>query len=87
MSWLTKKQNELRDIIDNKTQKSDRRKKKISKQKTSLTNLTSHFINLLKKSEKNILDMTTAHEKLKVSKRRIYDIVNVLEGIGYVQKC
>lgn len=32
------------------------------------------------------LDLNEAVEVLKVQKRRIYDITNVLEGIEYVQK-
>jgi hypothetical protein len=33
-----------------------------------------------------IMDLNEASSKLKVSKRRIYDITNVLEGIGYIEK-
>ena len=33
-----------------------------------------------------MVDLNKAAEKLKVSKRRIYDITNVLEGIGYIEK-
>lgn len=34
----------------------------------------------------NLLDLNEAATVLKVHKRRIYDITNVLEGIGYIQK-
>ena len=33
-----------------------------------------------------IIDLNTAVCKLGVQKRRIYDITNVLEGIGYIEK-
>lgn len=33
-----------------------------------------------------IIDLNEAASKLNVSKRRIYDITNVLEGIGYIEK-
>ena len=36
--------------------------------------------------EDNILDLNEASKLLKVHKRRIYDITNVLEGIGYIEK-
>ena len=33
-----------------------------------------------------MLDINEATVELGVQKRRIYDITNVLEGIGYIQK-
>ena len=33
-----------------------------------------------------MIDLNEAVKLLKVQKRRIYDITNVLEGIGYIQK-
>lgn len=41
---------------------------------------------LLRDSEDGILDLNFAAEKLEVQKRRIYDITNVLEGIGLIEK-
>lgn len=53
---------------------------------SSLGLLTKKFINLLKQAEDGILDLNNAAETLEVQKRRIYDITNVLEGIGLIEK-
>ncbi|CAA3025091.1 transcription factor E2FA [Olea europaea subsp. europaea] len=52
----------------------------------SLSLLTKKFINLIKYAEDGILDLNKAADTLKVQKRRIYDITNVLEGIGLIEK-
>ncbi|KAI3973425.1 hypothetical protein MKW92_040918 [Papaver armeniacum] len=44
------------------------------------------FINLIKHAEDGILDLNNAADTLEVQKRRIYDITNVLEGIGLIEK-
>ncbi len=43
-------------------------------------------MNLLKESPEGILDLNFAAKELEVQKRRIYDITNVLEGIGLIEK-
>ncbi|KAM2976652.1 hypothetical protein FF2_013698 [Malus domestica] len=53
---------------------------------SSLGLLTKKFINLIKRAEDGILDLNKAAETLEVQKRRIYDITNVLEGIGLIEK-
>ncbi|KAK4791040.1 hypothetical protein SAY86_031453 [Trapa natans] len=53
---------------------------------SSLGLLTRKFINLIKHAEDGILDLNKAAETLQVQKRRIYDITNVLEGIGLIEK-
>lgn len=53
---------------------------------SSLGLLTTKFVNLLKESQDGVLDLNKAAEKLSVQKRRIYDITNVLEGIGIIEK-
>ncbi|KAL0127940.1 hypothetical protein PUN28_003298 [Cardiocondyla obscurior] len=53
---------------------------------TSLSLLTKKFINLVEKSQDGVVDLNVASEKLEVQKRRIYDITNVLEGIGILEK-
>lgn len=49
--------------------------------------LTKKFIQLIKQSENNTIDLNYAVNQLNVQKRRIYDITNVLEGIGLIEKC
>ncbi|MED6212747.1 E2F transcription factor 3 [Stylosanthes scabra] len=53
---------------------------------SSLGMLTKKFVNLVKHSEDGNLDLNQAAETLEVQKRRIYDITNVLEGIGLIEK-
>ncbi|KQJ99767.1 transcription factor E2FA isoform X3 [Brachypodium distachyon] len=53
---------------------------------SSLGLLTKKFITLLKQADDGILDLNNAAETLEVQKRRIYDITNVLEGIGLIEK-
>ncbi|KAL6650638.1 hypothetical protein ACP70R_009563 [Stipagrostis hirtigluma subsp. patula] len=53
---------------------------------SSLALLTKKFINLLKQAQDGILDLNKAAEMLDVQKRRMYDITNVLEGIGLIEK-
>ncbi|TKY53142.1 Transcription factor E2FA [Spatholobus suberectus] len=53
---------------------------------SSLGLLTKKFINLVKHAKDGILDLNKAAETLEVQKRRIYDITNVLEGIGLIEK-
>lgn len=56
-----------------------------SRYDSSLSFLTKKFLELLDQSPGGV-DLNTAVEKLGVQKRRIYDITNVLEGIGVVVK-
>ncbi|XP_020093865.1 transcription factor E2FB-like isoform X2 [Ananas comosus] len=52
----------------------------------SLGLLTKRFITLLHQSEDGFLDLNRVADVLKVQKRRIYDITNVLEGVGLIEK-
>lgn len=53
----------------------------------SLGLLTTRFVNLLQEAEGGVLDLKIAADTLNVrQKRRIYDITNVLEGIGLIEK-
>jgi len=53
----------------------------------SLSLLTTRFVALLQESTDGVLDLKQAAELLEVhQKRRIYDITNVLEGVGLIEK-
>jgi transcription factor E2F3 len=41
---------------------------------------------LIQESTDRSVDLNKVAEELKVQKRRIYDITNVLEGIGLIEK-
>ncbi|KAI3938465.1 hypothetical protein MKW92_038776 [Papaver armeniacum] len=53
---------------------------------SSLGLLTKKFISLILEAKDGILDLNKTADILKVQKRRIYDITNVLEGIGLIEK-
>lgn len=58
-----------------------------SRSEKSLGILTTKFVTLLQEAKGGVLDLKTAAETLAVpQKRRIYDITNVLEGIGLIEK-
>ena len=48
--------------------------------------LTKKFTELLHASPDGVLDLNEAAVTLRVQKRRIYDITNVLEGVGLISK-
>ncbi|CAA7048087.1 unnamed protein product [Microthlaspi erraticum] len=53
---------------------------------SSLGLLTKKFVNLIREAEDGSLDLNYCADVLEVQKRRIYDITNVLEGIGLIEK-
>ncbi|GAB1287099.1 Transcription factor E2F1 [Apodemus speciosus] len=57
-----------------------------SRYETSLNLTTKRFLELLNHSADGVVDLNWAAEVLKVQKRRIYDITNVLEGIQLIAK-
>lgn len=58
-----------------------------SRHEKSLGLLTTKFVALLQDAKDGILDLKVAADQLAVrQKRRIYDITNVLEGIGLIEK-
>lgn len=58
-----------------------------SRHEKSLGLLTTRFVGLLQEAEDGVLDLKMAADQLAVrQKRRIYDITNVLEGIGLIEK-
>ena len=59
---------------------------KDNKMNLSLGLMTRNFTNLLQASVSGTLDLNDAAVQLGCHKRRIYDITNVLEGIGLIEK-
>ncbi len=57
-----------------------------NRKENGLVTLTHRFISILKQAPQQTLDLNQAVTLLKVKKRRIYDITNVLEGIGLIEK-
>lgn len=53
---------------------------------SALLALTKKFRHLLRCAPGNRLDLNRAVQEMRVQKRRIYDITNVLEGIGLITK-
>ncbi|MBN3317915.1 E2F4 factor, partial [Atractosteus spatula] len=58
-----------------------------SRHEKSLGLLTTKFVTLLQEAKDGVLDLKVVTDTLAVrQKRRIYDITNVLEGIGLIEK-
>ncbi|KAM6959159.1 transcription factor E2F3 [Aplochiton taeniatus] len=53
---------------------------------TSLGLMTRKFLKLLARSNDGVLDLNLVSKELKVQKRRLYDITNVLEGVHLIKK-
>ncbi|OTF70959.1 transcription factor E2F3-like protein, partial [Euroglyphus maynei] len=68
------------------TSNSAGRKSGRTRYETSLGQLTRKFISLLEKSADGSINLNDASDVLQVQKRRIYDITNVLEGVGLLHK-
>ncbi|KAG8511180.1 Transcription factor E2F6 [Galemys pyrenaicus] len=52
----------------------------------SLGILTQKFMDLIRSAPEGVLDLNKVAETLGVSKRRVYDITNILDGINLVEK-
>jgi uncharacterized protein (UPF0335 family) len=61
-------------------------KNKTVRHDNSLSILTKKFVQLIRVAPDQTIDLNEAVTELQVQKRRIYDITNVLEGIGYIEK-
>mgnify|MGYP002716379918 CR=1 FL=1 len=68
------------------TSNSTGRKSGRTRYETSLGQLTRKFISLLQESADGSINLNDASDVLQVQKRRIYDITNVLEGVGLLHK-
>ena len=53
----------------------------------SLGILTARFLKIIQSSEEDVIDLKLVADSLQShQRRRIYDITNVLEGIGLIEK-
>lgn len=52
----------------------------------SLSRLTKKFLEMVQKAPDGVVDLNSTADSLQVKKRRLYDITNVMEGIGLVEK-
>ena len=57
-----------------------------NKQENSLGQLTRNFLQYIKNKGRVNININDLVNDLRVMKRRIYDITNVLQGIGYIEK-
>lgn len=57
-----------------------------NRSENSLLNLTKKFLKLLRSSKDKSININIAAAHLNVQKRRVYDIINVLEGLGLLGK-
>ncbi|UMM19362.1 hypothetical protein L5515_014998 [Caenorhabditis briggsae] len=58
--------------------------KEVFRSQQSLGLITQRFMSLRQKNE--IMNLNAVAKELNIPKRRVYDVINVLEGLGYVQK-
>ena len=76
-----KQSNKENSNLNNKTSNiHSNKKQKRQRQENSLDELTKEFIDYVLKSTSKDIFINDLVKKLKVKKRRIYDITNVLEG-------
>ncbi|XP_037036748.1 transcription factor E2F4 isoform X2 [Bradysia coprophila] len=74
------------EIVIKQSAKQNKRYSEGTRYDTSLGLLTKKFIDLLQDSQDGSVNLNQASVTLNVQKRRIYDITNVLEGIGILEK-
>eukprot|EP00081_Caenorhabditis_elegans_P016838 NP_496825.3 E2F-like (mammalian transcription factor) [Caenorhabditis elegans] len=58
--------------------------KEVFRSQQSLGLITQRFMSLRQRNE--VLNLNEVAKELNISKRRVYDVINVLEGLGYVEK-
>lgn len=80
--YYSDSENSIEDIEMNSDDgaKGSSKKKSRQRQENSLGELTKNFISFIKDQDQREIDINDVVKQLKVKKRRIYDITNVLEG-------
>jgi len=86
MDNMNAREYKLKNKYDLNDKPNQKLKKKRLRQENSLGELTKNFIDCTKMKGIEKININEIVKKLKVKKRRIYDITNVLEGIGYIKK-
>ena len=76
----------MNELLNDNEQDDENSNSKLFKQENSLSQLTQNFLNYIKKKGRVKISINDLVNDLKVKKRRIYDITNVLQGIGYLDK-
>ena len=76
----------MKDLLNDNEQDDENSNSKLGKQENSLSLLTQNFLGYIKKKGRVKISINDLVNDLKVKKRRIYDITNVLQGIGYLDK-
>ena len=81
-----KKEKKEKDNINSEDYDSDEDNPEVNKQENSLGQLTRNFLKYIKNKGRVNININDLEKDLDVKKRRIYDITNVLQGIGYIEK-
>ena len=76
--------NETKNFFNSKSGTKAYSRKPKSRQPNSLDELTKKFLKCAMEANDSIINLNTIMKKIKVKKRRIYDITNVLEGKSFL---
>ena len=76
----------IKESLNDIEQDDENSNSKSFKMENSLSQLTQNFLNYIKKKGRVKISINDLVNDLNVKKRRIYDITNVLQGIGYLDK-
>jgi len=85
-SKQTKRQRQTTTTANKKSKGTNETRVAVNRKDNSLNRLTARFMDIISSSANGIVDLNSASLQLQVQKRRIYDITNVLEGIGLIEK-
>ena len=58
----------------------------MTSEKQTLVNLTQGFLKILMEAGGNDVELSYCEEHLKTTKRRLYDVINVLSGVNLVER-
>ena len=58
----------------------------MSNEKQTLVNLTQGFLKILTEAKGEDVELSYCEKQLKTTKRRLYDVINVLSGVNLVER-